>query len=239
MRLRPLLAALCLSLAACAGNTLLPEPDRAELQQQLDGHVRYLRVACYVTPFFHDSGMLLLTDQAPDELDLVDKGNGQPLNPGTPVRILPPGTPLRIQEISFPTAFEVTTRTLMTPKWNPWVLLKSPKDFHDDKPYVIVLHQDIRTREEFLQTLGNYLAADDPTPQLSALSATVRNAIAAKGVIAGMTPHDVEMAWGYPEQIHIDGPTRSQTWTWPYGKQKAWFSADGLVRWEDHGRAGQ
>ncbi len=240
MRIPRAAAALALGLAACSGNTLLPEPARDQLEQQLAGHVRYLRVACFVTPFFHDGGKLLLTDQSPDEVDLVEKPNGEPVDPGAPIKVLPPGTPLRIQEISFPTAFVMAERTVaFTPREDPWVLLRRPDDFHrDDKPYVLVLPPDVKTAEGFRERLGEYLSPDDPTADFHALSAEIRAAVTQKTVLPGMTPHEVEMAWGYPEQIHIDGPTRSETWTWPFQKQRAWFAGGTLAKWDDHGHPG-
>ncbi|MHB8417324.1 MAG: hypothetical protein ACYDCL_04560 [Myxococcales bacterium] len=238
MRTRALCLLASLAAAGCAGSTLIPEPQRVQLEDELAGHARYLRVACYVTPFFHDDGKLLLTDQAPDELDLIDRGNGTPLDPGPPLAILPPGTRLRIETISFPTALEMVNRLLMTPRYNPWVLLTPPEQFGSDvKPYVLVLRPNLRSHDEFVQDLGRYLAESDPTAELQSFPAAVQAAIAKKKVVAGMTPHQVEMAWGYPERIHLDGPTRSQEWHWPDDKQRAWFTADALSHWIDHGKA--
>jgi hypothetical protein len=104
------------------------------------------------------------------------------------------------------------------------------------KPYVLVLRQDLRSREDFLQELGRYLTDVDPTPELRAFTPSVQAAIAKKTLVAGMTPRQVEMAWGYPEHIHIDGPTHAQTWSWPDDKQRAWFSNDLLAHWMDHGK---
>lgn len=235
---RPLAAAL-LALASCAGTTLIPEPQRVQLQDDLAGHVRYLRVSCYVTPFYRDAGKLLLTDQSPDEIDQIDQPNGQPMNPGAPLQILPAGTRLRIEKVSFPTAFEVTSRVLLTPRYNPWVLLFPPDDFAaQGQPYVLVLHPNLTTHDEFLQELGRYLTTFDPSSELQALPQPVQRAIAEKQLLAGMTTHDVERAWGYPERIHLDGATHTQRWLWPEEKQKAWFNAETLVGWDDHGTLG-
>ncbi len=228
-----------LVLSSCTGNTLIPEPQRVQIKDELVGHARYLRVACWVTPFFHDDGKLLLTDQAPDELDLVDRPNGTPVNPGDAIGILPVGTRLRIDAISFPTALEMADRLVMTPRYNPWVLLLPPEQFGSSvKPYVMVLRPDLRSHDEFVQDLGRFLTETDPTPELKGFAAPVQAAIAKKTLAPGMTPRQVEMAWGYPEHIHIDGPTRAQTWTWPNDKQRAWFTSDALVHWTDHGKGG-
>jgi hypothetical protein len=234
-----LAAASFLSLAACAGNTFIPEPQRVLLQDQLGGHARYLKVACYVTPFFHDDGKLLLTDKSPDELDLVDRPNGTAIFPGQPIKILPPGTRLRIDRVSFPTALEVAERMPITPKFNPWVILNLPDDFGGAKdPFVLVLRPDMQSHDQFMQELSRFLTEEDPTPLLKSFPPAVQNAIAQKTVVVGMSPRQVEMAWGYPERIHLDGPTRSQVWSWPQDKQRAWFTADALTNWIDHGQGG-
>ncbi len=225
--------------AACAGNTLIPEPQREQIQDDLAGHVRYLAVSVDVTPFFRDSGKLLLTDQAPDELDLLDSPEGAPIDPGKPIGVLPPGTRLRIAKVSFPTAFEVTARLPLTPRYNPWIYLYPPDDVDQrGRPYILVLRPDIRTHDEFLQEVSRYLVADDPTPELAAFPKEIQAAIREKALVAGMTPRQVEMAWGYPERIHLDGPTRTERWSWPAGKQVGWFSQGKLVGWTDHGKPG-
>ncbi len=224
-------------LAGCAGNTLIPEPDRVQLKDELVGHVRYLKVACYVTPFFHDDGKLLLTDRSPDELDLIDRPNGTAVFPGQPMQVLPPGTKLRIAAVSFPTALEMADRLMMTPRYYPWVLLLPPDEFASSaKPYVLVLRPDLRSRDEFLRELGRFASEDDPAPELKGFSAPVQAAIVKKALVAGMTPRQVEMAWGYPERIHLDGAAHTQEWHWPHDAQRAWFSQDQLAHWMDHGK---
>jgi hypothetical protein len=228
-----------LGVAACAGNTFIPEPQRVQLQDELAGHARYLKVACYVTPFFHDDGKLLLTDQSPDELDLIDRPNGEPVLPGPPMKILPPGTKLRIDRVSFPTALEVAERIPLTPKYYPWVLLYAPDDFGSaSKPYVLVLRPDMRSHDEFVQELNRYLGDENPTPLLKSFPPAVQSAIAQKTVSVNMSTRQVEMAWGYPARIHLDGQTHAQVWSWPQDKQRAWFSADALTNWMDHGQGG-
>jgi hypothetical protein len=226
-----------LALAACAGNTFIPESQRIQLEDQLGGHQRYLKVSCYVTPFFHDNGKLLLTATSPDELDLLDRPNGTPISPGETIKILPAGTKLRIAHVSFPTALEVAERMPITPRYSPWVLVTSPTDF-TDKPYVLVLRPDMQSANEFLQELNRFLTEDDPAPQLGSFPPPVQTAIAQKTLAVGMTPKQVEMAWGYPEHIHIDGPNHSQLWSWPQDKQRVWFSSDAVTNWMDHGNGG-
>jgi hypothetical protein len=232
IRLVPLLA-----LAACAGNTFIPEGQRIQLEDELGGHVRYLKVSCYVTPFFHDNGKLLLTATSPDELDLIDRPNGTPINPGETIKIIPAGTRLRIAHVSFPTALEVAERMPITPRYNPWVLVTTPEDF-TDKPFVLVLRPDMMTRDDFLQELGRYLTDEDPAAQLKSFPPPLQTAIAQKSLVVGMSPRQVEMAWGYPEHVHLDGPSHSQVWSWPQDKQRAWFTADALTNWMDHGNGG-
>ena len=66
----------------------------------------------------------------------------------------------------------------------------------------------------------------------------MQEAIVQKTVLTGMTTEQVQMAWGYPERIHIDDTQKTQQWTWPLGKQQATFKNNALLRWTDHGTAG-
>jgi hypothetical protein len=40
------------------------------------------------------------------------------------------------------------------------------------------------------------------------------------------------MAWGYPEKKVLDRPARSEAWTWPTGRRRAWFTDGQLSRFE-------
>jgi hypothetical protein len=232
------------TLAGCAGNTTLPENDRIALQQELGEHARYLKISMRVAPLFQDDAKWLLTDRALDELDLIDDPTGAPVPPGELAGILPPGTRLRIDHIEFPTSFVVTQRVIYSPRFNPWVYLvpadrPSPAEaLSNGKPFILVLPQHLKTHDDVLAELDRYLSHNDVTPALRALPQQYQEAIAQKNVLAGMGPSEVEMAWGYPERIHLDEAKKTQVWTWPEKKQEAYFSNNVLAHWTDHGTPG-
>ncbi len=233
---------LSLALSACAGNALLPESDRVLIQDQLASHARYLKVSCFVTPFFRSDSAWLLIDRDPDETDYLERNDGTAIEPGAPVGILPAGTLLRIENISWPTGLAVAGRELMTPRENPWVYLR-PVDsgstaarLSKGRPFILVLRPDLRTREEALTEIDRFLSLQDATPELRNLPVAMVDGVEHKYLVAGMAPEQVQQAWGYPEHIHIDTPKKTQSWSWPNGLQKAWFVSEILVKWEDHGK---
>jgi len=234
--------ALLLLLSTCAGNALLPQPDRVRLDNELVSHARYLKVSCYVTPFFRSDAAWLLTDRTPDETDLIERPDGSPIEPGDPVGVLSAGTVLRIESISWPTGLTVAGRELMTPRENPWVYLRPAEAastaarLSQGRPFILVLRPDLRTRDEALTEIDRFLSLQDPPPELRNLSVATGEGVAHKTLVLGMAPEQVQQSWGYPERIHVDTPKRTQLWTWPYGRQKAWFANETLVKWEDHGK---
>jgi hypothetical protein len=234
----------CFSLVGCAGNSLLPENDRIALQEELLAHARYLKVAMLVAPFFQDDGKWLLSDRALDEVDLIDDPTGKPLPPGAAAGILLPGTRLRIDRIEFPTSFVIAQRVIYSPRYAPWIYLV-PADrqtpaggLSAGKPFILVLPQRMKTRDDVLAELDRYLSRDDVAVTYRALPPQFQEAISQKSVISGMGPNEVEMAWGYPARIHLDEARKTQAWSWPEAKQEAFFYANALTHWRDHGVAG-
>jgi hypothetical protein len=233
-----------LLVTGCAGNALLPEPDRVALDDSLAAHARYLKVSFYVTPFFHEDTAWLLTDRGRDDADYVDPNDQKRLDPGAPVGILPVGTLLRIERISWPTGLTMVGREPDTPRDCPWIYLR-PVDsgsvaahLSAGKPFIVVLRGDLRTRDDMQTEIDRFLTSQNPIPELRNVSVTFVDAVDHKNLVAGMAPLQVQQAWGYPEHIHIDAPKRTQLWTWPSGKQQAWFQDEVLVRWDDHGKLG-
>jgi hypothetical protein len=232
------------ALSGCVGNSLLPESDRLSVQQELESHARYLKVSMRVAPFFQDDGKWLLADRALDEIDLIDGADGKPIDPGTPLGILPPGTRLRVVRIEFPTALVMAERVIYSPRYNPWVYLV-PTDANGaqaalshGKPFILVLPQQLKSRDEVLAEIDRYLTADDPAIHMKQWTSQLAEAVTQKTLLPGMTPDQVQMAWGYPERIHIDDVQKTQVWAWPMGKQQATFKAGVLAHWADHGVEG-
>lgn len=226
---RPLAAALLLApLLACAPRLAIPEADQARVSRELHDVRRFLRVAVWSGPFYGDKGMLLVTDRPHAELDQMETPSGERIAPPAPDRILPPGTPVSVLRVEFPTALAFTSRALMTPRYEPWLLFRVPDD---DRVHVLVLSRAAATAEDLLAEVDRVLSAGDPSPQLKALPAELREAVLRKELAEGMTRQAAGMAWGLPDRIAVDRPARTEEWTWTGGKRRAFFQEDRLVRW--------
>lgn len=226
---RVLSLAAVLFAAACTPRASIPDPERSRVHGELSGQQRYLRVAAYVAPFWSDRSKLLLTDQAPADLDLLETAAGVPIPPPTPERVLAPGTPLRVRQVEFPTGWLIAKRVVMTPRYNPWVYVELAGE---PRPLVVVLSQTAATFEDVRAELEHVLSVDDPGSFFRALPEEHRAAILKKEVVEGMSPRAVEMAWGLPERKRIDRPAGTEEWSWPGGKRRGSFEGDRLVRWE-------
>jgi hypothetical protein len=229
MRRLALAAAVLLASLACTPRATLPDAERQRVSQEIEGRARYLRVACYVAPFFGDRSMVLLSSEPLSELDLVETADGRPVAPPPADRVLPPGTPVRIASIEFPTPWLIARRVMMTPRYHPWALLEVPGD---TRAHVVVLSQTAATFDEVRAELERVLTPDDPRPVFDALPPEQRDAIRKKELVEGMGPRALEMAWGQPDRKQIDRPAATEAWSWTDGKRRAFLQDDRLVRWE-------
>lgn len=207
---------------ACAPTLLIPDSDRQQVAHELEGQSRYLRSSVHVLPFFSDPSRRLLSAQPPDSIELINDTEGRPILPGEPTGLLPLGTRVRIEKVEFPTSLVVTRRPVYSPRTQPWVYL-SVAGQSEGPPYVIVLRQGIRSREEFMGLLDHLLVLEDPRLFLESQPVAVREAIREKRLLPGMSAEAVGLAWGQPEKIRAelrDG-VRVETWSWPLGKREA------------------
>ena len=215
-------------LAACAPRLAIPEADQARVVRELRDARRFLRVAVWSGPFFGDRSMLLVTDRPHAELDLLETPSGERIAPPAPDRILAPGTPVTVLEVEFPTAMAFTSRPVMTPRYQPWLLFRVPDD---DRVHVLVLSRSAPTADDLLAEVDRVLSANDPSPQVKALSPALREAVLRKELAEGMSRQAAAMAWGVPDRIVLDRPARTEDWTWTGGRRRAFFQDDRLVRW--------
>jgi hypothetical protein len=233
VRLHPAIALASLlslaALAACTPTAVIPAGERDRVAQELDGATRYLRVAAYVSPFYGDATMALLSDQPPAELDLVRTPGGNAVSPPTPERVLPPGTPVRVREVQFPSGWTIAKRVVMTPRYHPWTILELQGE---KRPVVVVLSQTAVSLEDVRGELERVLAADDTGVFYRQLPEEHRKAVFEKRLVDGMGTRAVEMAWGLPEKKRIDRPAGTEEWTWPGGVRTAFFQDERLARWE-------
>ncbi|MGI5864379.1 MAG: hypothetical protein ACOX6T_20330 [Myxococcales bacterium] len=228
--LRFLPAVLFALAAGCASTSLLPDEDRIRLARDLEGKVLHLRASNHVMPFFTDSTRRLISPLPPDSIELLVDPSGQPILPGEPEGLLTLGSKVRVEKVEFPTSLVVTRRPLYSPRTVPWIYLSVVGQPHS-RPFVAVLRQGIKTREEFVSAVDQILCEKDPTPNLEAYPPELRAAIRDKRLEPGMDAHAVTLAWGRPESIRqewVEG-VKSEVWTWPLGKRTAAFRDGKLV----------
>jgi hypothetical protein len=216
------------TLAACAPRVTVPEEERQRASRELQGQLRFAKVALYVAPLFGDSSKLLVSDQPLEELDLLESARGTPIAPPPAERVLLPGTPLRVQGVEFPTGWLIARRVVMTPRYHPWVYLALDGEA---RPLVAVLSQTLTTAEEVRGELDRMVGTADAGPAFRGLPELQRAAIALKRPVEGMTPQALEMAWGYPERKLVDRPAATEEWTWPGNRRQAFLRDGKLLRW--------
>src|SRR5215831_8391963 len=102
---------------ACASYATVPQEDRMALVRDLTGRRsdKFLRLSFYVIPFFGEASKKLLSPAPPDEVRLLQRPNGEAVDPGPAERILPAGARVRITKVEFPTAVALSERPLHTP----------------------------------------------------------------------------------------------------------------------------
>jgi hypothetical protein len=217
-----ILAALLLS-GCVTAQVAVPPTQVADLERQLNGDERFLRVSMYQTPFFGDATRRLVSPVAPELVRLLQSPDGKAINPGAAERVFPAGTPVRIRKVEFPSAWVMTERVLYTPRTLVWVYLDVTGTPKNAAPMVLVLRPGLKTQDEFLAELERHLTREDPTKRLEAFSDLVREAVKTKAVVLDMPSEALEMAWGFPDSKRIDlvDNQRKETWRWGDGARTA------------------
>jgi hypothetical protein len=211
-------AVLGVSLWGCAASQALVRPEEAaRLQRELAGAHLFLAVSMYVTPFFDDGRLALLTPWPPDEVRWLEAPDGTPIEPGPVERTVPVGTPVLVERVEFPSATTRATRSQSTPRGLIWVFLQVrglPRPGH---PLVLLLRPGLRSASEVQAELERSLTPLDPGRRLAAWPETVREAVRTKKAILEMPAEALEMAWGLPERkrLELAGSERQEIWSWP------------------------
>jgi len=217
-------AVVALAFTGCVtAQVAIPPTQVSQLERQLNGEQRFLRVSMYVTPFYGDATKRLVTPVAPELVRYLDDTGGKPLNPGPVERTLPAGTAVRIMKVEFPSAWVMTERVLYTPRTLVWVYLDVAGTPKQAPPYVLVLRPGLKTDQEFLAELERHLSREDQARRLETFSEAVREAVRTKAALVDMPAEALEMAWGYPEskKIELVGAQRKETWRWADGLRTA------------------
>lgn len=220
------------ALAGCASATPIPDQDRAQLEQELAGRQRWVRVSMYRAPFWDDTNLELLSPTPPPELKLFTDAHGQDVPGPKATGIVPAGRRVTITKVELPTGMVIAGRMPYTPRYNPWIYL-SIEGEKTEKRQVVVLRSDLKSRDQFLRAVDRLLSPEDPNPRLSSYPEEIQKAIAEKQVVRDMDLEAVEMSWGTPDHKSIDlkGGTRSEVWSYP-GKRTVFFDGGKVLRVE-------
>ncbi|HWV36920.1 MAG TPA: hypothetical protein VN033_00410 [Vulgatibacter sp.] len=221
---------------ACASHTTIPDEDRVRLERSLPGRTFYLRHSMYLGPFWSDPGKRFLSDVVPGEIPWVVNPAGEPMDPGAPTAVIPAGTRVRIVKLELPTGRAVTLRNPFLPRYNPWLFLEVAGLPRDPVP-VMILRADLGSHAEVLAEIDRFLSRDDLSPLLGALEPEIRKAVAEKRLVAGMSPSEVAMAWGWPERRKLSSSPdgKREEWIWPSARRHAVIVGDRLLSWEGEG----
>jgi hypothetical protein len=218
------LVAVCAGGAGCATAAIaLPAGQAAQLERELAGEQRFLRVSMYSTPFFKDASKRLLTPVAPELVQLLDNPDGTPITPGPVEGTWPAGARARIVKVEYPTSWVMAERVLYTPRALAWVYVELADAPRGAAPFVIVLRPGIKQADEFRAELDRLLTRDDPAGRLSAFTEAVRDGVRTKTAAVDMPAEALEMTWGPPDarRIELDGTRKRETWSWAQGKRVA------------------
>jgi len=221
--------------AACASYPSVPQEDRMALVRDLTGRRsdKFLRLSFYVIPFFGEASKKLLSPAPPDEVRLLQRPNGEAVDPGPAERILPAGARVRITKVEFPTAVALSERPLHTPRTLPWVYMRTLGE-PEQVPLILVLRPEIRSSEEFLAELERYLSDTDLDATYTRWSQVVQHAVRTKTAVIDMPAEALEMAWGYPDrkQISFASSTKHEEWVYSGERRRAYLADGRVVRLE-------
>ncbi|MCL2625313.1 MAG: hypothetical protein FWD46_00655 [Cystobacterineae bacterium] len=192
--------------------------EQGRLSRSLQNQPRFLRISYFVTPFFDNPELRLLSPTHPSWLHLLEHTDGSPVSPGEVETLLPAGTPVRILNVEFPSTWAKRQRALYSPRSQPWVYVSIPSL---PQPLVLVLRNTLRNADAFEAELGRYLTPIHPM-QMTEFSVDEQTAVRSKEALIGISAAALEMALGYPENktFTFEGEQKIETWYWSNGKKK-------------------
>lgn len=213
------------SLFRCASQTRLAPEIRQRVQERHTGSIVALKMSCYYGDFYDENERWLLSPYPfSDTSDIADR-SGQPIHPSGQRGIVPAGSTFRITRIEFPDMSAMTTRMLMTPRYNPWVYLE-PVDappLAGRSSYILVLPSDIDTEDGVEAAIARRLGQQaDVKRWLDRRDPRVQVAIKHKDATPGMTEEELTAAMGIPQRwFHEGGADRAEV-AW-YGSREVWL----------------
>lgn len=216
-------------LLSCASQTRLPAPVRERIQSRHAESIVALKSSHYYGDFYGENEHWLLSPYAfKDTSDLVDT-RGRPIYPRGERGVVPAGSVFRIKTIEFPDMRAMATRMLMTPRFNPWVILEPLNNplLESRRSTIVVLPRNIKSEEGVEKALKLRFGPEEEVHTwLKARNPRVRLAIKYKEIEPEMTQDELVASWGIPKRwIYEDG--RKVAW---YGSREVWLRHEKIVK---------
>lgn len=211
MRLRCSLL-VTLALAACGAigcpsYVVIPDAERARIDEVHTGELLFLRQSLYVGQFYDDDRFRLVHPRKFEELTYLETVEGDTIPPPPAEGIVPAGTRVRVERIEWPTGDVVFRRPLYTPRYTSWIVLRVAADrgpdvtVERDQRHILLMPGGIADAETFDLWFDASLSEEDPNPWLLSLPQDQQNAILLKRAIPGMSYDALTTALGFPDTL--------------------------------------
>jgi hypothetical protein len=210
---------------SCASYTVVPDADRARIEQAHAGELVWLSQSVYVGAFYDDDRFRLVHPRRFEELTYLKDAEGLPIVPPSTREVIPAGTRVRIERIEWPTGEAVFRRPLYTPRYATWVYLRVCRDrgectFERDHRHILLAPGGTDDAAAFEQWLQTALTTQDPNPWLASLPVEQLHAIEQKRALPGMDEKALYASLGFADHLDrkvIDVDTAKKTFdvvTW-------------------------
>ena len=205
-RISALLLLACVA-AGCPTYAVIPDDQRAVVDQDHKGAVLFFRQSMYVGQFYDDDRFRLVHPRKFEDLTYLQTIEGDPIPPPPAEGIIPAGTRVRVESIEWPTGDVVFRRPLYTPRYTTWIVLRVARErgpnvtVERDQKHILLMPGGIEDADTFDEWFDASLTEEDPNPWLLSLPQEQQNAIALKRPVRGMTYDALTAAIGYPDLI--------------------------------------
>jgi hypothetical protein len=206
-RLAAVVVALAAAGAGCASYNVIPDDDRARIEEAHEGELLFVKQSLYAGRFYDDDRYRLVHPRRFEELTYLLNAEGEPIPPPPADEIIPAGTRVRIERIEWPDGDAVFRRPLYTPRYTTWIFLRVARGtgtgvtMERAERHILLLPGGLSDEESFEQWFSAALTPTDPAPWLRSLSEVQQVAIAQKKPAKGMTYEALTAALGFPDRI--------------------------------------
>lgn len=196
--------------AGCPSYAVIPDRDRARVDEKHTGALLFLRHSVYVGNFYDDDRYKLVHSRRFEELTYLQTIEGEPIPPPPAEGIIPAGTRVRVERIEWPAGDVVFRRPIYTPRYTTWIWLRVARErgsdvtLERDERHIMLLPAGIADGETFDLWFDAALSEEDPNPWLLSLPPDQQLAISQKYPVAGMSYDALTCAMGFPDTVQRD-----------------------------------